>query len=430
MPTASTAATSKRGLIVHDSLAFLALLSASIALFGVTLFLFRSFEDHRVDLARRWSARGTTALERGRPEEAVAALRTALSYDPDGTTARTDQLRLAQALADAGHLDEADNYFLNLWDATPGDGFINLELARLARRKGEPSDADNYYRASVYGSWEGDGVVRRRAVRLELADFLIEQHQLAEARNELFTVAGNAPNDTGLNMTVAEKLQAAGYPSDALGFYKKAAEADPHARLPLERAGEAAYALGDYPEAERLLNRAIASQPVPGSSPQDQSRLEALANDARRIQQLNLTRDQPAGERAEHLLEAANVAQARLKACVAANPSTALASLSAQWTSAAPSATNRRKLLQNAATEDRWAQLIYTTEQTTAQTCGAPTGDDALLLRLANVAQPPAAAASPVAPQERPETNRPSFVRRLLGTGSSAGTKEQPNHGK
>jgi predicted Zn-dependent protease len=359
-------------------------------------------------------------------------LRTALSYDPDGASARTDQLRLAQALVAAGHLDEADNYFLNLWDATPGDGFINLELARLARRKGDPGDADNYYRASVYGSWEGDGVVRRRAVRLELADFLIEQHQLAEARNELFTVAGNAPNDTGLNMTVAEKLEAAGFPVDALGFYKKAAEADPHARLPLERAGQAAYALGDYPEAERLLNRAIASQPVPGSSQQDQSRLEALANDARRIQQLNPTRDQPAGERAEHLLEGASVAQTRLKACLATVAAPSLASLDAQWTAAKPASTNRRKLLESAATDDQWAQLIYTTEQTTAQTCGAPTGDDALLLRLANAAQPPApaAAANHVAPQEQPETNRPSFVRRLLGTGSGAESKEQPNHGK
>jgi len=428
------AATSRRGLILHDSLAFLALLGASVALFGVTLFLFNSFQAHRADLAQRWSARGRMELSRNQPEQAVSALRTALSYGSEGTDERANQLLLAQALDAAGHTDEATNYFLNLHDATPGDGSINLQLARLARRKDDEAEADNYYRAAIYGSWEGDAVIRRRQTRLELADYLIQQHQLAEARNELFTVAGNAPADVQLDLDIARKLETAGFVQDALTFYQKAATADPHARLPLELAGTAAYNLGDYAEAERLLNHALVERPAPNHTAEQQQHLEALAENARRIQQLNLTRDQPAVERADHILNASKIAQARLQSCLKTNPSSTLTSLNARWTAAtAGTAGDRRTLLENAAAQDTWTNLVYTTEQDTAPplnpVCGQPTGDDALLLRLADAAQPVSAPA-PQVPAAIPDANRPSLVRRIFGAGSKTATKEQTPNGK
>jgi tetratricopeptide (TPR) repeat protein len=428
------AATSRRGLIVHDSLAFVALLGTSVALFGVTLLLFQSFQAHRADLAERWSVRGRMELSHNHPEQAVSALRTALSYASEGANERADQLLLAQALDAAGHTEEATNYFLNLHDATPGDGSINLQLARLARRKGDYAEADNYYRAALYGSWEGDAVARRRETRLELADFLIEQHQAGEARNELFTVAGNFPSDVGLNLDVAHKLESAGFVQDALTFYQKAAKADPHARLPLELAGTAAYDLGEYAEAERLLNRALVERPTAGHTPEQQQHLEALAEDARRIQQLNLTRDQPAVERADHILSASRIAQARLQTCLKNNPSATLTSLNARWTAAtAGSAGNRRTLLENAAAQDTWASLVYTTEQDTAPplnpVCGQPTGDDALLLRLADAAQPVSAPVQPP-PTLAVDNNPPSLVRRIFGAGSKPAQKEQTPHGK
>jgi tetratricopeptide (TPR) repeat protein len=430
MPPAATyttyAATSKRALILHDSLAFLALLGSSVALFGVTLFLFQSFQAHRVDLARRWSERGRQALAHNQPEQAVAALRTALSYDPDGADARTDQLLLAQGLADAGHLDEANNYFLNLWDTRPGDGFVNLQLARLSRRKGEDREATDYYRAAIFGSWEGDGIVRRREARFELTDFLIQQHLNAEARNELFTIAGNAPMNPALNMTVADKLAEAGYLPDALSFYEKAAAADPHNPVPFERAGQAAYNLGDYPQAQKLLDRALEERAFRSEDSDTRSRIAALAENARRLQQLNLSRDQPARERADHIFAAARIAQARLKSCLAASNASGLTSLNARWTAAqaVAQAGGRRNALADAATEDTWTTLVYTTEQQTAAICGQPTGDDALLLRLANVAQPYTPPAPAALPLPTPDPNRPSFVRRIFGA------KEAPVHGK
>ena len=374
-PVASIATPTKRGILIHDGLAFLILLAVSLGLLGVTLFLFKSFDSHREDLAVRWSQRGRVALEQNKPAEAVGALRAALNYAPDD---RADQLLLAQALASAGHVDEATNYFLNLWSTRPGDGFINLQLARLARTRGNNRDATDYYRASVFGSWEGDGVLRRREVRLELADFLIAQHENAEARNELFTVAGNSPDNPNLNLTVASKLMASGYVADALTFYRKAITADPHARAPLAAAGQAAYALDDYGQAERYLERALEAK---GDS-DNQEALGALLQNARRLQQLSLVPDQPSRRRASHILAAASIAQARLEACVSPT-APKLADLTTRWASADAL---RKTLADNSDIQDTWVALIYQTELDSAKTCGAPSGDDALLLRLANTA--------------------------------------------
>ena len=76
-----------------------------------------------------------------------------------------NQLALAQALAASGHVNEAENYFLNLWQSRPGDGLINLQLARLERSRGREQQATEYYRAAVFGTWDGDALTRRRDTR-------------------------------------------------------------------------------------------------------------------------------------------------------------------------------------------------------------------------------------------------------------------------
>ena len=308
MGSIARAAVNKRDLILHDSLAFLSLIVVSFALFGVTLFLFQSFESHREELGKEWSARGRVALEQGRPEEAVAALRTALTYEPD---VRADQLLLADALARAGHTDEATNYFLNLWDVRPGDGFINLQLARLAAKKGDYPEAVDYYRASTFGSWEGDGVGRRRAVRLELVDLLIGQKQFPQAKDELVTVSGNAPTGSPVNLLVARKFEQMGDTSDALVYDEKALASQALNPEALQQAASLAYSLGEYSQAERLLQRAVESKP----KPKNEAELTELLEKSRRIRELNLSRDQDAEVRAEHILTASVIAQERLKGC-------------------------------------------------------------------------------------------------------------------
>ena len=96
--------------------------------FALTAFTTRAYRSEQQRLAAESSHRGDRALRDGRPAEAIDELRTAMSLAPT----RPRRLRLAQALAAAGRDAEARAHLLTLREGAPGDGVINLELARLA----------------------------------------------------------------------------------------------------------------------------------------------------------------------------------------------------------------------------------------------------------------------------------------------------------
>ena len=365
----------RRDLIVRDSVTFLALCAITAVLFGITWLLFRSFTAHRDDLARTWSIRGRDDLAHGDPARAILALRTALSYAPED---HEDELLLAEALGAAGHTQEATAYFLGLWESRPGDGFINLQLARLARKTKDPTAAINYYRAAIFGSWQGQAVERRRDIRIELADYLVERKDPAAARAELLIAGSNLPADSALENTLAAALLRADDPGDALTYYRKALTQSPNDRTALDQAGRLAYASGDYAGARSLLTRAL-HEPMP--DPQ----IAHLVANADRLIALNLSHDLPARERANHLLEASTIAKTRLDTCASTSPATAsaLAGLTSRW---APFITRagRNSIARDPDAQDDLTQLIADTERSTAQLCGPPkaNSDDALLLQL------------------------------------------------
>ena len=374
------ASLTKRKLLLRDSLTFFLLFLVAAILFGITLLLFHSFESHREDLAVRWSERGRQQLHAGDAKAAVSSLRAALQYAPDNAGY---QVLLAEALAAAGETDQAMTYFLNMKTARPGDGFLNLQLARLERREARPEEAIEDYHAAIFGDWPGDGVERRREARLELVDYFVQRHDFTAARAELLIATGNAPDQLELNLLLGDKFVAAEDPRDALQAYQRAIANDPANARALASAGRVAYGLGEYEAAHKLLRRALAE-----SADADRGDLETMEHNAGRLVELSLSRELPAGERAQHLLAVWTIAQARLNACAAqrAAGSTeappALEDLKASWQRASKGAT-RRALVENAAAQDSMTQLIYDTEIETAQWCGQPAGDDALLLMLA-----------------------------------------------
>jgi tetratricopeptide (TPR) repeat protein len=380
----------KRRLFLRDALTFLVLTLITGALFLVTLFLFRSFTSHRAELAVRWSGRGREALQSGKPEQAIAALRTALSYAP-GT--RPYELLLAEALENAGRTEEASNYFISLWTTQPGDGFINLELARLAAKK-DPQSAIKYYRASIYGTWEGDGVVRRRQVRLELARYLIARHDFNAARIELLIAAGNSPSAPSLNITLADLLVQTGDIVDALNYFQKALHADPKNQIALQGAGRAAYELGRFAQARALLELALeakhSSRARDEGLPGDLSR---MLENSKRILELTPSGKLRPDERVARILADRTIAKNRFDHCMAQFNAANLAppvlqQLKSRWTSSDD--LGRRSVLRRSlGAQDAALQLIYDTERQTSQICGAPTGDDALLLLLSKSPEMP-----------------------------------------
>ncbi len=379
---------SRRQLLLRDGLSFLLLMVITIVLFGFTLFLFRSFSSHRAELANRWAGRGRVALNTGRPEEAIAALQTSLEYAPG---VRANELMLAEALSAAGHTEQATSYFLNLWESAPGDGVINLQLARLERRRHDEQTAIHYYRAAVYGTWEGDGVVHRRDVRLELANYLIDEHDFQTAQTELLIAASNAPAEPGLEVGFGDELLRVGDRADAMRFYQKAMRIQPRNAVALEDAGRLAFAMGDYARARDLLERAVrVSAGAPGSAAQPEEDDVSMLHRAERMLTISPDAAPKLQERVSRLLDDSSLARQRLSSCATKLQATqalpsAITALSTQWTEASPSL-SRNTLVGDDTLRDNTISLIYDTETTTAQLCGKPTGDDALLLLLAESA--------------------------------------------
>jgi Tfp pilus assembly protein PilF len=374
----------KRRLILRDGLTFLSLALITAVLFAVTSFLFHSFATHRAELAERWAARGRAAIASGHPDQAIVALRAALSHAPGE---RSYELLLAQALADAGHTEEAYNYFLGLWETQPGNGFINLRLARLAAKKNDMQAVINYYRGAINGTWEGDGIVRRRDLRLELARYLIAHHDLSSARTELLVAGSNAPDDLGLALTLAPLLEQAGASHDALNDYHKVLAREPNNQQALEAAGRLEYASGHFEEAYRLLERARQEHDASAPNQPWPPDLQAMLDTSRQILSVEPSKKLPATERVSRILRARDLAKKRFGSCNAqvsaeSGLPSSLQNLAAQWMSE-EATINRGALLNDTTEQDAVMKLVYDTETQTSQICGAPTGDDALLLMLA-----------------------------------------------
>jgi tetratricopeptide (TPR) repeat protein len=369
----------RRRLILQDALSLLTLFLITGVIFSLTWLLHRSFEDHREELGRRWKARGEQALATGHPQDAIEALRSALAYVPD----RGTEIDLATALAEAGKTTEATAYFSTLWDSAPGDGTINLQLARLAARQGDQATAVLHYQAALDGTWEGNGYDRRREVRLELAEYLISRHRPDQARLQLLIAAGNAPDDPAIKVEIAGLMEKANDLQSALGIYRAVANRHPAPEAALAGAGRTAFALGMYRVAADYLSRALTS-PATASLPEsDLDADRGMFAAADRIQLLFPADDLPARLRAERILALRNTAHTRLTACSATPAGAApLGDLMGRWKQL-PAHLTVNGLEQQPDLEQTIFQLVCDTETVTASTCGAPTGDDALILRIA-----------------------------------------------
>ncbi len=382
-PEEVSASVSRRRLIVRDSLVFLGLTVVTVALFALTLFLFRSFAAHRTELGKRWSDRGRAALQRKQPEQAIDALRTALSYTPGE---RSYELLLAEALAMAGHTEEAYNYFSGLWDTAPGSGFINLQLARLAAEKNEERAAVNFYRASIYGTWEGDGAVRRRNVRLELIRYLLKSRNAAAARAELLIAQGNSDDDPAFAFQVGSLFEQAGDRTNALDSYMRASEADPKNPTLLAAAGSLAYSMGQFATARDLLRKALHDN---GSTEthaiMDRARLTQLLQNSDRVLELMPSGKLSSEQRVTRLLTLRELAKKRFDVCSAMPQGlpTQLQQIDVPWT-AALKADTRAALMRDSSRQDQLLRLIFEIESEADGLCGPATGDDALVVLLAH----------------------------------------------
>ncbi|MHB2008790.1 MAG: tetratricopeptide repeat protein [Acidobacteriaceae bacterium] len=389
----------RRRLIVQDTLALFSLTLIAICAAVLTYFFFHSFAEHRSVLEKRWFERGQIAMAAGRPAIAVEDFRSALSFS---STSADYQMALAEALAASGRTEEAAAYFSTLHDAEPGDGYLNLQLARLAVRRGNPQQAIEYYQAALNGLWRGQGTERRLQIRLELAQYLISLGRSVEAQGDLLAAEGNSLDNPSALFKIAGLLRQADDPTDAFTAFRRVerhGSAHPSQVLQsLLAESPIAASMGQYKRATQALNRYMAKsrQHPSASSPQQNQAVEQQLNAYQRMLQLIPFYALPPKQRVERVLLGADIAHKRYAGCAAklqpkngpsqqlsSDDAAALSALTAQWAQMGP-----RKPAAFAGNAPLQQQLIAWTDQAeiwTAKVCGPPTGDDALLLQLAQV---------------------------------------------
>lgn len=227
-------------------------------LLAVTGFAARAFRSHEADLAKEWLERGEAELAAGHAEAALDALRNGLIYSKEDPGY---ELRLAQALVAAGRDEEARAHLRTLWENQPGSAAVNLELARLAARRGDVAEAIRYYQGSIYGVWDSNGIARHRQTRLELIHFLSAHGMKPQALSEILAYAASLPPDPALQVQAGDLFVDAGIYDRAVGEYRMAIREDPRNTRALAGAGRASFEAGNFSDAQRYLERANRAAP-------------------------------------------------------------------------------------------------------------------------------------------------------------------------
>jgi tetratricopeptide (TPR) repeat protein len=352
-----------------------------VILFAVAGVTARFFHAKEQSLGREWYARGQADLQAGKPQVAIVDFRNALAYSRDNALYR---LHLALALTAANRIEEARAHLLSLWERQPGDGTVNLELARLAARQGKVADAERYFHNAIFGVWPGNPDEARRDVRFELCDFLLAHGLKTEAQAALIELAANLPKDAELYARTGALFSQAGDYGRALDEFRAALAIDSGHLAALTGAGEAAFKMADYRTARHYLERAARLDPQNAST----SHRLATVNQILSIDPL--ARGLSARERASRGVHAYEQAAARLEACAAklkqvtggAAPDTEIQAFSERVSALRPKV-RWGTLARDPDLLTRTMDLVFAVEDATESKCGPASGLDLALLLLA-----------------------------------------------
>ena len=354
-----------------------------IILFVITSFAVKAYHAKERELAQQWYTAGERELKAGHAETATEDFRSALIYTRNDSLI---ELQLAHSLAAAGRLSEARAYLLGLWEREPGNGTVNLELARLAAQSGSVPEAVQYYHDAVYGQWDADPAQHRRSAGLELAEFLLRVGQKAQAQAELIALTADLPPDPALETQVAALLVKTGEYEHAVPLFRQALRLHPNYMPALEGVGEASFQMRNYRDAWRYLTRASR---VGTLSAQAQSRLDT----ATMVLESDPLAPRLSGqERASRALRAFIQSMQRLRGCAAATGTAIengqqrsdLQKVNALAMALKPKV-SERNLTHDPDLLLKVTDMAFEIEKITERACGEPQGQDLALLLLSRV---------------------------------------------
>jgi tetratricopeptide (TPR) repeat protein len=357
----------------------LALLLPAIAIVVAAAVVSRANNGKQATLADEWFTRGQQQSSAGQTGAAIDAYRTSLAYAPQPQC----ELQLARALAKSGQYAEARSYLLDLWRSEPGDGEINLELARLAVMQNRPEDAMRYYHAAIYGTWDEDALQHRSATRQELVKLLISRKMIAQADAELVAIAADLPDDSAAHANVGRLMLQTGDLDHAAVQFQQALKLNKRNADAWLGAGEAAYRQADYPRARRTLNTAVQLEPENAAAKSLLQNAELVANVNPFVFRISTA------ERNRRIVDAWSSAQARVASCIAAQapgtqPPAELVAANTQLAALKSQATLRALARDPDAMQSIMA-TAFSAEATANKYCGQPQGKDLALTLIARL---------------------------------------------
>lgn len=369
-------------------------LAGLLVLFVITELAAQAYRAKSAALGRQWYDQGTKDLNAGHVNAAIVDFRTALVYERDD---ENYDLSLAQALSAAGRTEEAKAYLTSLWERDPGNAQVNLELGRLAAHAGNTEDALRYYHSAMYEDWPGrDPAEARRAVRLELFQFLMQQGDRAQAEAELIAMAALLPPDPALYTQAGQLFMQVGDYQRAAFEFEAALKLDRNAgEATLVGAGEAEFYLGNYEAARRHLDRALREKPGASRRQEVRDMLEqatlVLSTDPFDPNLTLAERDQRAIEAFQQAIErlascGVNTSVAPAKSGGAPQPAPAnnsLATLANQARTLQPQV-RADSLRRNPDLVTQIMNLVFNVEQASTEGCSAPQPLDRALMLLAS----------------------------------------------
>lgn len=362
---------SSRLFVRHEIAPVILLCVISAILLAATALMSRRFEDFRTGLAHRWFERGELAMKQNLPDQASSDFNNALLYDHDNNEYT---FLLAQSLAAGRHDAQALPYLLTLWDDEPGNGAVNLELARLEARAGGTDKALQFFHAAIYGEWQLDQQEMRRRARFELVNFLLDRNLFKNAEAELVGLEADLPEDHSMDSQVAAFFLETGDYARALNLYRSSLREQPLASN-FAGAGLAAFKLGDYSAAQRYLAQAVAG----GAGSTD---VRNRLRDAETIGQIDPYQTHiTIRQKSERIYLLLSYAGTRLKNCLAVKP-TGIASIQAQYDDwkQLQKRVSVNKLRESPDLDDEVMGFVFDSEKLAFPMCGAATEEDSALL--------------------------------------------------
>jgi tetratricopeptide (TPR) repeat protein len=237
----------------------IALTAGAVGVFAFTRSM--AVKEQQIDARRAaiWYRDGQSQLSSGQIDSAIDSFRNAAT---DALRDRRYELALANALADGNHEAEAQQTLLRMRESDPEDAEINSQLARLAAKRGEISDAVHFYQSALYGRWAGGQIDERKLqLRVELIRFLLGHQERDIALSELLILETDLPQSAASYVETARLFQQAGDTQHALKNYDEAIDLDRDDVDALTEAGETLFRQGNYPQAARSLKHALELNP-------------------------------------------------------------------------------------------------------------------------------------------------------------------------